>query len=47
VFVVAQILSKFLLEIMTLVSSANIMGSVEVFIVGLRSFMYTVNPQHL
>jgi hypothetical protein len=32
-FDVAQKSSKFLLEIMTLVSSANIMGSVKVFIV--------------
>jgi hypothetical protein len=39
-FDVAQKSSKFLLEIMTLMSSANIMGSVKVFIVGGRSFMY-------
>jgi hypothetical protein len=41
-FDVAQKSSKYLLEIMTLVSSANIMGSVKVFIVfivGGRSFM--------
>jgi hypothetical protein len=31
--------SKFLLEIMTLVSSANIMGIAKVFIVGDRSFI--------
>jgi hypothetical protein len=31
--------SKFLLEIMTLVSSANIMGIAKVFIVGGRSFI--------
>jgi hypothetical protein len=35
-FDVAQKSSKFLLEIMTLVSSANIMGTVKVFIVGGR-----------
>jgi hypothetical protein len=31
--------SKFLLDIMTLVSSANIMGIAKVFIVGGRSFI--------
>jgi hypothetical protein len=44
-FDVAQKSSKCLLEIMTLVSSANIMGSVKVFIVfivGGRSFMYII-----
>jgi hypothetical protein len=39
-FDVAQKSSKFLLDIMTLVSSANIMGSGKVFIFGGRSFMY-------
>jgi hypothetical protein len=37
--------SKFLLEIMTLLSSANIMGSVKVFIVGGRSFMYIMKSK--
>jgi hypothetical protein len=32
--------SKFLLGIMTLVSSANIVGIAKVFIVGGRSFIY-------
>jgi hypothetical protein len=36
----AQKSSKFLLEIMTLVSSANIMDSVKVFVVGGWPFMY-------
>jgi hypothetical protein len=50
-FDVAQKSSKFLLEIMTLVSSANIMGSVKififfiVFIVGGRSFMYIIKSK--
>jgi hypothetical protein len=35
--------TKFLLEIMTLVSSANIMGIDEVFSVGSRSFTYIDN----
>jgi hypothetical protein len=39
-FDVAQKSSTFIIEIMTLVSSANIMGFVKVFIVGGRSFMY-------
>jgi hypothetical protein len=39
-FDVTQTSSKFLLEIMTLVSTANIMGSDKVYIVGERSFMY-------
>jgi hypothetical protein len=39
-FDVAQKSSKFLLQIMTLVSSAKIIGSVKVFIVGGRAFMY-------
>jgi hypothetical protein len=34
--------SKFLLEIISLVSSANKMGSDKVFIVGGRSFMYVM-----
>jgi hypothetical protein len=44
----AQKSSKFLLEIMTLVSSENIMGSVKVFIifiVGGRSFMYIIKSK--
>lgn len=39
-FDTAQKLSKFLLEIMTFVSSPNMMGSDYVFIFGGRSFMY-------
>jgi hypothetical protein len=38
-FDIVQKSSKFLLEIMTLVSSAKIMGSDKVFIAGGRSFM--------
>jgi hypothetical protein len=44
-FDVAQKSSTFLLEILTLVSSANIMGSVKVFIVGGRSFMYIMKSK--
>jgi hypothetical protein len=43
-FDLAQKSSKFLLEIMTLVSSAN-MGSVKVFIVGGKSFMYIMKSK--
>jgi hypothetical protein len=39
-YTTAEESSNFLLEIMTLVSSANIMGSDEIFIVGGRSFIY-------
>jgi hypothetical protein len=39
---VGQKSSTFLLGIMALVSSANIMGSVKVFIVGGRSFIYSM-----
>jgi hypothetical protein len=42
---VAQKSSKFVLEIMTLVSSVNIMGSVKVFFVGGRSFMHIVKSK--
>jgi hypothetical protein len=44
-FDIIQKSSKFLLEIMTLVSSANIMGSDKVFIVGGRSFMYIMKSK--
>jgi hypothetical protein len=44
-FDIAQKSSKFLLEIMTLVSSANIMSSVKVFIAGGRSFMYIMKSK--
>jgi hypothetical protein len=37
--------SKFLLEIITLVSSLNKMGSDEVFIVGGRSFIYIMKSK--
>jgi hypothetical protein len=37
--------SKILLEIMTLVSSANIMGIDEVFSVGGRSFIWTMKSK--
>jgi hypothetical protein len=37
--------SHFLVEIMTLVSSANIMGFYKVFIVGGRSFMYIMKSK--
>jgi hypothetical protein len=37
--------SKFLLEIKTLVSSANIMGCDKLFIVGGRSFMYIIKSK--
>jgi hypothetical protein len=41
----AQKSPKFLLEIMTLVSSENIMGSVKVFIVGGRASMYIMKSK--
>jgi hypothetical protein len=44
-FDIAQESSKLLLEIMTLVLSANIMGSDKVFIVGGRSFMYIMKSK--
>jgi hypothetical protein len=40
VFDIVEKLSKFLLEIMTLLTSANKMSSNNVFIVGGRSFIY-------
>jgi hypothetical protein len=46
-FDVAQKSSKFLLEIMTLVSLANIMCSINIFIVGGRSFIYTMKSKGL
>jgi hypothetical protein len=47
VFEIVQKSSKFLLEIKTLVSSANIMGFDELFIVGGRSFMYIIKAKAL
>jgi hypothetical protein len=40
-----QIISKFLLEIMTLMSSANIIGAARVFFVGRRSFIYIMKSK--
>jgi hypothetical protein len=45
VFEIVQKTSNFLLEIKTLVSSANIMGFDMLFIVGGRSFMYIINSK--
>jgi hypothetical protein len=46
-FDILQKSSNFLIEIMTLVSSANIMGFAKVFIVGGRSFMYIMKSKGL
>jgi hypothetical protein len=46
-FDIAQNSSKFLLDIMTLVSSAKMMGSDEIFIVGGRSFIYIMKSKVL
>jgi len=45
VFNIAKKSSKFLLEISTLVSSANKMGSSKVFIVEGRSLIYTMKSK--
>jgi hypothetical protein len=45
VFDVIQKSSNFLLEIITLVSSSNIMGSDKVFIVGGRLFIYIMKSK--
>jgi hypothetical protein len=45
VFDIEQKLSKFLLEIITLVSSANIVGSDELLIVGGRLFIYIIRTK--
>jgi hypothetical protein len=45
VFDIAEKSSKFLLEIITLVSSANKIGSDKVFIVGDRSCVYSMNSK--
>jgi hypothetical protein len=42
VFKIVEKLSTFFPEIMTLVSSSNVMGADKVFIVGERLFMHTV-----
>jgi hypothetical protein len=44
-FDILQKSSNFLLEIITLVLSANIMGFAKVFIVGGRSFMYIMKSK--